>query len=220
MRFYLSDIHGAWPFSRQEAALDAAYPDWRKGSVYRDTLKRGQRKSRSIVALVERESLLRKFSRARPDEVVIAGWPPLAWSVSDLIPVLGAMSDKGYTLTDLDTKIVLTPDASPSEVAAACKAFELACRRKGEFGKTGGQVSGERRAAAARAGCDRIKERWKLPSRDHPTQDLLAEAGVSLPTAIAYLGRRIVAQRKQVLSEATAERNRKRKQRRDDSERE
>jgi hypothetical protein len=214
LRFYLSDIHSAWPFSRQEAAFDAAIPGWRDMAVYRDTLRRGQRKSKSVAALHERAILLRPTSRPRADteEIYIAAWPVLAWSPRDLVKVLGALSQRGEILIDLDTGIRILPTATPQDVAKACAAFELACNRFGDYGRSGGHVSGQRRAEVAKSGCERIRERWGLPSSDYPTAALLAEANVSRPTAIAYLGRREEAQRNHEKSRPTADRNRRRKQ--------
>ena len=218
MRSYLSDLHAAWPIPRQEALLDAGAPGWRAASVYRDTVTKGQRKARSVAALTQRATLLRPTRRQAADDVYVAAWPVLAWTAADLLTVLAALSTRGATLIVLDTGTKVLPTARAAELAEVCQEFERACRRVGDYGKSGGIVSGERRAAAAKAGCERIKERWGLPSADYPTRALLDEAGVSRPTAIAYLGRREDAQRAHQKSQAVAERNRKRASRRIDSE--
>jgi hypothetical protein len=74
-------------------------------------------------------------------------------------------------------------------------------------------VSAERRAAEAQAAAMRIKDRWCLPTKDYPTDQLLAEAGICRNTANQYLNRRKEAQRIHRNAVAQAERNRQRRTR-------
>ena len=55
----------------------------------------------------------------------------------------------------------------------------------------------------------RIKDRWVLPTKDYPTDELLTEVGICRNTANLYLGKRPDAQRKHRNGLAQAERNRK-----------
>jgi hypothetical protein len=54
--------------------------------------------------------------------------------------------------------------------------------------KRGGQKSASIRKAASLAGAKRIWDRWKLPSDEHKTAGLLAEAGISRNTMNAHYG--------------------------------
>lgn len=215
-RVYLSNIHAGWPFARQEAKLDEAVPGWRDGAVYRDTIKsRSARENRVAGALVQRADLTRATRRRGGTTVHVAALPPLGFAVGDFLEVVAALSRRGDTLVSLDCGTTVAPDATPSQVHAAAEAFERAWRRKGDAGKSGGQVSGERRQEAAQAACKLIEERWKLPSDRYPTKALLAEAGVSRPTAIFYLRPRREVQWEYEKGQKTAERNRSRKERGD-----
>lgn len=214
-RFYLSNIRKGWPVERQEAALDAAAPGWRKATVYRDVLPPRKRQSHGPADLIERASMLRPTRRRSNDTVTVAGVAPLAWTLPDFLAVLTALAARGDTLTDLDSGLSVPPDATASVIQQAADTFERAIRRVGSYGKTGGQVSGERRSEVAKTACERIAERWKLPSEDYPTAALLAEAGVSRPTAIQYLGPRQRAQWEHQRSTETAARNRARRRKTD-----
>jgi hypothetical protein len=116
------------------------------------------------------------------------------------------------TLVMLDTGMEIPPSDAGATIAAAGKAFEAACRRqKGEPGERGGDVSGRVRSEAVQARCETIRERWALPNKDHPTKALLAEADVSKPTAIKWLGLRAEAQRRYQAAQATGARNKARR---------
>ncbi len=79
------------------------------------------------------------------------------------------------------------------------------------YGVAGGNTSGAIRSAAVKAGCERIRERWGMPSDLWSTSALCEEANVSRPTAFQYLGRRSIAQRNYEIALALAERNRSRR---------
>lgn len=208
-KFYLSNIRAAWPIERQEALLDARAPGWREQSVYRDRLSAPKRKSHGASDLKQRATMLRPTRRGSGEDVTVAALPVLDWTVRGLLDVLTALSNRGSTLISLDCGTVMPPNSVPATVAAVNE-FERAIRRIGDAGKIGGVVSGERRAAAAKAACEQIRPYWGLPSAEYPTADLLARYGVSRPTAIAYLGKRGDAQRAHQHAQAVAERNRKR----------
>ena len=211
MRFYTSNIRPHWPFERQAAAFDRACPGWRRHSVYMDDLPPRKRKSHGPEDLEARAMVLRPSVRRGTDPLHVASPAVLAWTLSDFLAVLGSLSAKGMPLVLLDTGTTIQPDASPTEIAEAGKLFEQSCRRrKGEPGERGGDVSGRVRSEAAQSRCETIRERWALPSMEHPTAALLAEADVSKPTAIKWLGIRSEVQRRYRAGRVVAESNRRR----------
>lgn len=66
-------------------------------------------------------------------------------------------------------------------------------RRNGSA-KIGATISAEKKKATTKEAVDKIRARWPLPSSEWSTSVLLAEAGVSLNTAKAHLGRRPIEQ--------------------------
>jgi hypothetical protein len=213
-KFYLSNIRPAWPFERQEALLDAKAPGWRSGAVYRDALSARKRQGHGAADLKQRETMLRPTRRPAGEDVIVPALPVLDWSVRGLLAVLTALSERGSTLKSLDCGTIVPPN-DVGAAAAAVAEFERACRRIGDPRQSGGIVSGERRAARAKAACEALSPYWRLPSADYPTASLLKKYGVSRPTAIAYLGPRGEAQRAYQHAISTAERNQARKQRRE-----
>ena len=214
MRFYLSNIRIRWPFERQEAVLATRFPDWRHGSIYRDDLPLRKRKAHEPDDLTSRAMMLRVTSRRQGSTVYVASLAVLAFTPGDLTDdVLLGLAARGDTLVSVEDDTTVPPDASPEVIAEAVEAFKSAMRRVGDYGKPGGVVSGERRSAAARAGCERIRERWGMPSELWSTEALCEEAGVTRPTAFLYLGKRSIAQRNYEIALALAERNRARRKR-------
>jgi hypothetical protein len=75
------------------------------------------------------------------------------------------------------------------------KAIELwTSARKFGAAKVGGRISADKRKAESAVGIAKIKDRWPRPSEEWPTSVLLKEAGISLNTAKAALGRRPIEQ--------------------------
>ena len=66
--------------------------------------------------------------------------------------------------------------------------------RKNGAAKIGARISADRKKAKGKAAADRIADRWPKSSGEFPTKALLAEAGISLNTAKAHLGKRPIAQ--------------------------
>ncbi|MGB9154398.1 MAG: hypothetical protein WCD70_15075 [Alphaproteobacteria bacterium] len=60
--------------------------------------------------------------------------------------------------------------------------------------KIGGRISADKKKAFTKEAADKIADRWPLPSKEWRTEDLLNEAGISLNTAKAHLGKRPIAQ--------------------------
>lgn len=78
------------------------------------------------------------------------------------------------------------------------KCLEAYEKKKGLFKSISairaGKTSGLVRSKQARAGVEKIRDRWPLPSQEWPTRVLIEEAGCSLNTVKAVLGRRPIAQ--------------------------
>jgi hypothetical protein len=209
MRIYLSNIRPRWQIERQEEALDKALPAWRHSSVHRDLLPPQKRRAHAWPDLAERAIMLRSTSWRTPDTAYVASLAVMAWTLSDFLSVVAALSAKGTMLVSLDSGLKIPADATPDQVAEAGRAFERACRRQhGEPGECGGDVSSRVRSEAAKARCELIRERWALPSEQHPMKALLREAHVSMSTAIKWLGQRADAQCAYAIAQATAGRNR------------
>jgi hypothetical protein len=66
-------------------------------------------------------------------------------------------------------------------------------RRKGTA-KIGARMSADKKKALSAEGVAKIKDRWPLPTKEHPTRALLEEAGLSLNTVKSLLGPRLIAQ--------------------------
>jgi len=62
------------------------------------------------------------------------------------------------------------------------------------IGNPGANASLKARAVRSKGKAEIIKDRWIISPKKYPTADLLKEAGVSLNTAKAYLGKRPIAQ--------------------------
>lgn len=66
--------------------------------------------------------------------------------------------------------------------------------RKNGAANIGARISADRKKATTKEAIEKIKDRWPLSSDEWPTKVLLAEAGISLNTAKAHLGKRPIAQ--------------------------
>lgn len=66
--------------------------------------------------------------------------------------------------------------------------------RRNGAAKIGARISADKKKAKGKEGADKIANRWPMPSDEYPTATLLKEAGISLNTAKAHLGKRPIAQ--------------------------
>lgn len=210
MRVYLSNIRSQWPVDRQEKLLDEGAPGWREASIYRDVLSRAA--IRRQAALPERDgTLLRSTRRVCADDVYVASLSVIAWTPTDLIAVLMRLAARHERLVALAEDVTVEP--ANADVDAVRQAFASAVRRFSRHGVTGGEASGARRSADAKAKIEAMRPYWPMPSEEYPTAALCRQYGISRPTAILYLGSRKEAQRARLASLETAERNRRRKER-------
>ena len=191
-RVYLSNISPRWTIKRQELLLRAALPDYPKGvTVFHDELDRHQRQSHLSANLVQRAEMLKKTRRKAPEDIYLAGLPPLAWTTRDLLVCLSRAVSRMATIHVLEPPLLIGPDAGADVMLKAAEAFEESRKASQERrGVPGAKVSAERRIEAARAKAAAIRERWRLPIDQYPTAALLAEANISRNTAIFYLGPR------------------------------
>jgi hypothetical protein len=210
VKVYLSNIAAGWPMQRQRAICAAQVPGWPDVPTYADLLPPAKRKAHSPASLTARRNLLRGTRRQDIEAIVLPSLACLAWEQSDFLQCVSDASARGATLVALDTGRRIAPDASPGEVVEAAKEFMSGRRAKGG-GPVGYVVSAEKRSAEARAAAMRIKDRWELPTKDYPTDELLAEADICRNTANFNLGNRPDAQRLHRNQMAQAARNRKRR---------
>jgi hypothetical protein len=203
-RVYLSNISRLWPLGKQERLFAEQVPGWPDVPTYCDTLPASVRKAHNVSSLggrqklmTDRANMLRPTSRNTRDEVVyIASLACFAWGVADFSSAIAAMGERGATLVALHEGITIPPDAGARSLAEAVKAFVSAKRSVTGGGTKAGVIAA---AATKRAMTDdavkKIKDRWHLPTKDHPTWQLLAEAKLSLNTVVDRLGKRPAAQR-------------------------
>lgn len=210
-RVYLSNIRTQWPIARQEEVLDAAIPEWRQESIYRDQLSRAAIKRQDRLKQRD-EFLLRPSSRSTGgDRVYVASLGVIAWTPTDLIAVLMRLAARLETLYAVAEELIVDP--TKDDLDALKATFTLAARRFAGAGISGGESSGRRRSEAAQAKIERIKPYWPLPSEEYPTSMLCKREGVSRPTVIQYLGSRKAAQLRHQAAQKIAASNRRRKQR-------
>ena len=188
---YLSTICAAWPIERQQAALGDRKP------VYMDKLGPKAIRNGNPAALVERAAMLKPTSRKLPEQITVASFRCLAFSVVDLAAVIAAAAARCATLHALDTGVTIQPDAAGALVADQIAAFGKVVRRGGQ-GRTHAEIAEQREADSAER-CKLIAPDWPKPTP--PTRELLVRAGVkpgkpmARATAIKHLGPRPAAQR-------------------------
>lgn len=198
LKVYLSNISPLWPLGRQEKVLAPLVPGWPDVPTYCDTLSANVRKAHNAGSLLQRASMLRPTARRPGDETVyVASLACLAWGVADFSNVLAAMSDRDTSLVVIDTNTTIPPDAGARVLAAAVKAFVAAKRSVTGGGPiVGALASAAMRRAETNDAIRKIEGRWKLPTKDYPTWQLLTEAQLSRNTVVDRLGKRPDAQRR------------------------
>lgn len=144
--------------------------------------------------------MLRPTSRKTPETIHAASPVCLALSPTDLGRVLAAAAARNATVVFHDSGLRVPPDAGAAVISEAIQALETAKRSaSGKTGRPGYETSSEKRVDDAKRRVELIREDWA--KRDHITADLLARAGhrgkaLSFNTAVKYLGRRALAQKK------------------------
>lgn len=187
---YLSNIAPGWPIERQRELLAKHVAGWPDVPTYVDQLSPAKRKAHGPTSLTARDALL----RADAEVIIVASLACLGWP-GDFVDCVAAAGKRGATIIALDTGRHIAPDAPPALMAQVVREF-MAQRRAAKDGPVGYQVSADKRSAEAKAAALTIEGRWRLPTKDYPTDALLAEAKICRNTANQYLGHRPDAQRK------------------------
>lgn len=199
-RVYLSNIAPHWPLGRQETLAAARVIGWPKEvSTFCDILRPSARKAHNPSSLIERKHMLRPTSRDTSNEkIYVASLCCLAWGVTDLTDFIAALMERGSTLISLDQEISLSPSSGAAIINRAVKEFIASKRIANDGGgyMVGAVASAKKRRMSVDEGVAKISDRWRLPSRDYPTADLLKEAGISYNTAVDRLDRRPLVQKR------------------------
>lgn len=169
-------------------------------STYCDVLPAGQRKAHNASSLKQRALLLRPTARKKLVETIYFASPAcFAWSLTDFTSMLTLFMERGATLIAVDGNLVISPKAGPRELGEAMRIFTSSKRTVTGLGAgAGAAISARKRRESTDDAVKRIADRWPLPSREYPTSDLLAEAGLSMNTVIDRLGRRPLAQKRRI----------------------
>ena len=198
-RAYISTIAPGWTIERQEALLAERVPGWPRVTVYRDEPTARQRQAHQASGLLQRAAMLRS-TKPRPggETIYCATLAVLAQGKVDFLAVLDAARARGATILPVDTGIAIGAAVPAEEAAAAYMASRLA-GSQAKARQLGAVVSAAIRRARADDGCERIRERWGMPSDAWPTAALCAEAGapgnpLSYNSVVARLGGREKAQ--------------------------
>lgn len=196
-RIYMSNIAPGWSFDRQARLLDQVLPGWIGGSIFRDEMTVRQRRRHIPSELTARTEALRPTTRKEPSHLYVAVLPVIAWGAADFCGVLEQLQVANCILVALDTGTMIDPRTGDLDRDALIAEFKMRRRLGSEEAsrRLGAQISAERRKAVAMDKAELIRDRWKLPTNQHGTRDLLREVGLSMNTAKLYLGPRPIAQR-------------------------
>lgn len=134
-------------------------------------------------------SICRPTKRTTKDEIWVSSIAVLAPDEKSLKDSIRLLNARGCTVRAVEEGIIF---GSPIPVAKCVVAWKEA-RKKGAA-KIGGQKSADIRKANSSEAVSKIKDRWPMSSKEWPTKALLREAGISLNTAKAHLGKRPIAQ--------------------------
>lgn len=188
-RAYLSNISPIWRFDRQEALLRDALPGYPKNvDVFRDELDVRKRQRREALALAQRAIMLRATTGKRGETVHIASLAVLAWTQDDMMQALTLALARGATVRVLDEALTIPPNVGPDILHEAAKAFTKG--RKAGSAFIGGKISGEAKAAVARAKAEKIRGVYGMPTEQMPWAELLRISGLTRNTIIKHLGPR------------------------------
>lgn len=195
-KVYRSNLFAWWTPDRQDAALDKYKSGWREHKVFSDDdLTDRELRGSYQDKLTERAIMLRPSTRKTPNIVLVASLAVLAKAEADMRQLAKDLAAQGAVIESVEDVTTYNPKQTDKLIAAWGRA-RTKSRLEGAA-KRGGQKSASIRKAASLEGAKRIWDRWKLPSDEHKTADLLAEAGISRNTMNAHYGcSREVAQRR------------------------
>jgi DNA invertase Pin-like site-specific DNA recombinase len=186
-KVYRSNLFAWWRPDRQDAALDEYKPGWRELKVFSDNdLTDRELRGSYQDRLTERAIIQRPSTRKTSDTILVASLAVLAKADADMHQLAKVLASQGAVIESAEDATTYNPKQADKLIAAWSRA-RTKSRLEGAA-KRGGQKSATIRKAASLEGAKRIWDRWKLPSDEHKTADLLAEAGISRNTMNAHYG--------------------------------
>ena len=140
------------------------------------------------IAPAETAMLLRPTSRTQHLCIHVISFAVIANNADDFTSFLKSMPGNAKLISKEEAWTI----GSRYPIKKAIAMFRSA--RKFGAAKVGARARAEKKKAATILAVEKIRDRWPLPSKDHPTATLLEEAGISLNTAKSILGKRPIAQ--------------------------
>lgn len=135
--------------------------------------------------------ILRSTARAGSSLIAVASFANIADNEKDFRLFVATCKKNGFSVADVERDFIWNPLAR-TPVTALVHLWRTS--RKSGAAKAGGIISAALKKIRSKEAVDIIKDRWPMPSKEWPTATLLKEAGLSLNTAKAYLGKRPIAQ--------------------------
>lgn len=137
----------------------------------------------------DNSALFRPTRRQARDVLHVVSLAVIAEEEKDFREFVKSTWKIGASIKSHEDGALWEPGRSLPRAVASWKAA-----RKTGAAKIGASISAANRRARSADGIAKIKERWPLLSSEWSTADLLKEAGLSLNTAKAHLGKRPIAQ--------------------------
>ena len=143
----------------------------------------------TIYAPEDLSALLRPTKRHENDIIAVSSLAVLADNEKEFVRILKLIRKKKMHIGDCEANVNYRWSLPVSHIV---EQWKLA--RKQGAAKIGGKMSADKKKDNSALAVAKIKDRWPLPSKEWPTKALLKEAGISLNTAKAHLGKRPIAQ--------------------------
>lgn len=173
LKFYFSDT--TWRSElHQQRYISEKYPDWAEHQVY----KNGQR-----------DEMLRATTRSSDNTIVVSSFANLANTEIGFTDFVKLCKKRGTWLKSIEENYLWHAN---HPIVDAVRLWKIG--KSAGAGRIGAKISADNKKAKSAEGIAKIKERWPMPSSEWSTATLLKEAGVSLNTAKAHLGKRPIAQ--------------------------
>jgi hypothetical protein len=134
-------------------------------------------------------NLFRPTQRKTQDTYFAASVACFARDEESFNDLIAACRKRKARLGSIEEGFSWHPSQSTSGAAKAWKEARI-----NGASKVGAMLSARRREADSKIACDKIKDRWPLPSGEWRTPVLLKEVDISYNTAIKFLGKRPISQ--------------------------
>lgn len=134
-------------------------------------------------------TVLRPTRRKEGFDIWVMSFGVIATKEKDVKELALMCKKRGVSVSSHEEAFSWLPDNPTSLLVGMWKTA-----RANGSAKIGARISADKKKASTKEAVSRIKDRWPLPSKEWPTSQLLKEAGVSLNTAKAHLGKRPIAQ--------------------------